>query len=443
MTSFGERIEVITSHLTHDSGIHTMSSRRDSAFSDSALPYSHNLYSNPYVRRTNSDCLPSENLYQPGRLAHSMEHLRTQNYEPVPCHSDQRAYTGSYNNKNEQMSVFSNCGSNYEPINNRFSYHEIAASVSQCTQNCCPPAEPGGGGIINHIIHTTPSIHSHHSDSHPHFSEATGNYINNYTPSSHTHEILKPLLNNVENIPRSQNLFQAQLCSKRLLPTRHQTKNAILSILEDGEVCIEFIKKRGHLKREMVCEVMKISSDGLRIILYEPEGGKGAPVSNEPAILPPQGADKIYSIENLPEKHWKKYMYAFKFVDLVRAKTPKVTYYTDKAKILRLLFQLTVQLQALLFGNNSNTREKRVTIPGIGMAFQLPNGEVRVRYQDGSQIWVDGKHHVRYQYPEGHIVNYLDSESIPRPIMEKLQHMPKVLKHLMPSPVSQKIHNLR
>lgn len=27
-----------------------------------------------------------------------------------------------------------------------------------------------------------------------------------------------------------------KLCSQRLLPTRHQTKNAILSILHDGEV---------------------------------------------------------------------------------------------------------------------------------------------------------------------------------------------------------------
>lgn len=97
-------------------------------------------------------------------------------------------------------------------------------------------------------------------------------------------------------------------------------------------MCIEFIKKRGPLKKDTVCEVMRISPDGLRIIIYEPEGGKGVLLAEEPASLPPQGADKIYGIENLPEKHWKKYAYAAKFVDLVRAKTPKVTYYTDKAK---------------------------------------------------------------------------------------------------------------
>lgn len=122
------------------------------------------------------------------------------------------------------------------------------------------------------------------------------------------------------------------ICSKRLLPTRHQTKNAVLSILPDGEVCLEFVKKKGILKKDTVCEVMKISSDGLRIVMYEPNGGSGVPLADEPPPMPIQGADKIYGLENLPEKQRKKYQYAAKFVDLVRAKTPKVTYYTDKAK---------------------------------------------------------------------------------------------------------------
>lgn len=84
----------------------------------------------------------------------------------------------------------------------------------------------------------------------------------------------------------------------------------------------------------MVCEVCRISPDGLRIIVYEPEGGKGVPPSSAPPPLPTLGTDQIFSFESLPESHWKKYSYAAKFVDLVRAKTPKVTYYTEKAKCL-------------------------------------------------------------------------------------------------------------
>lgn len=41
-----------------------------------------------------------------------------------------------------------------------------------------------------------------------------------------------------------------------------------------------------------------------------------------------------HSYESLPEKHWKKYEYAVRFVNLVRAKTPKITLYSDKAKSL-------------------------------------------------------------------------------------------------------------
>lgn len=39
------------------------------------------------------------------------------------------------------------------------------------------------------------------------------------------------------------------LCSERLQPTRHRTKNAFLSILDHGEVCIEFIKRRNGTVR--------------------------------------------------------------------------------------------------------------------------------------------------------------------------------------------------
>lgn len=51
-----------------------------------------------------------------------------------------------------------------------------------------------------------------------------------------------------------------------------------------------------------------------------------------PPELPESGADSIYSYDNLPSKHQRKYMYASRFIQLVRAKTPKVTYYSAQAK---------------------------------------------------------------------------------------------------------------
>lgn len=51
-----------------------------------------------------------------------------------------------------------------------------------------------------------------------------------------------------------------------------------------------------------------------------------------PPDLPESGADSIYSYENLPSKHQKKYIYASRFIHLVRSKTPKITYYSAQGK---------------------------------------------------------------------------------------------------------------
>lgn len=41
-----------------------------------------------------------------------------------------------------------------------------------------------------------------------------------------------------------------------------------------GEVVIEFIKKRGRAKEEKVTDVCRISDDGLRVVLYQPDEGR-------------------------------------------------------------------------------------------------------------------------------------------------------------------------
>ncbi|XP_034196457.2 polo like kinase SAK [Osmia lignaria lignaria] len=133
-----------------------------------------------------------------------------------------------------------------------------------------------------------------------------------------------------ENTEDGGKLQVPPLCSERLQPTRHRTKNAILTILDNGEVCIEFIKRRNGV--EKISEVCRISSDGLRVILYKPI--VSTEVGNQPPPLPSRGADSIYSYENLPIRHHRKYVYASRFIKLVRAKTPKLTLYTQRSKCL-------------------------------------------------------------------------------------------------------------
>lgn len=122
------------------------------------------------------------------------------------------------------------------------------------------------------------------------------------------------------------------LNSIRLQPTRHKMKNVVLNILDDPkhEVVLEFLKQKS--KEERVVDVFRISQDGLRIIMYQPNKGKGIRMRDNPPDVPTDGADHIYSYENLPEKYWKKYMYAHRFIQMVRAKTPKVTFYSEHGK---------------------------------------------------------------------------------------------------------------
>lgn len=62
--------------------------------------------------------------------------------------------------------------------------------------------------------------------------------------------------------------------TSRLLPTRHKTKNAIFNILESGEVVIEFLKHKTKTKEDRVVDVCRISMDGARIIIYQPDAGR-------------------------------------------------------------------------------------------------------------------------------------------------------------------------
>ncbi|XP_055383593.1 serine/threonine-protein kinase PLK4 [Condylostylus longicornis] len=123
------------------------------------------------------------------------------------------------------------------------------------------------------------------------------------------------------------------LSTERLQQTRHKTKNAVMSITEDGEVVIEFLKYKRNIHEERVIDVCWISSDGMRIIIYQPNEGRGIPVLDKP---PPKsfsnGTKETYNYNELPSKHWKKYIYAARFVNLVKRKTPKVTFYNSEAK---------------------------------------------------------------------------------------------------------------
>jgi len=123
----------------------------------------------------------------------------------------------------------------------------------------------------------------------------------------------------------------APICSNRLRPIRQRTRNAVVNIMESGDVCLEFVKQK-H-KEEKVVEVFVISNSGMQISIYQPNNGRGVTVEDQPVALPKVPL-KSFSYAELPEKYWKKYQYASRFVKLVRSKTPKVTLYTQRCKCM-------------------------------------------------------------------------------------------------------------
>lgn len=58
----------------------------------------------------------------------------------------------------------------------------------------------------------------------------------------------------------------------------------------------------------------------------------GLPVREQPPDLQIPCENCVYNYDSLPSKHWKKYVYAARFVGLVKSKTPKVTYFSALGK---------------------------------------------------------------------------------------------------------------
>ncbi|KAF5276204.1 hypothetical protein FQR65_LT04009 [Abscondita terminalis] len=298
---FIKRYEVcnVISRITQDSGIHTMSSRRDSAFSDSALQKT--CPSNMILRYNQSDCSPYTRQVS-DCVGKSKDYHRSYPACPGTPNPSISTCSGSWC-KSKQTS-------NFLPMN-------CSSNLRSCCENCTSLQTKTN---LNAIENSMSSC-----------SLRKSKLCNCEISEDYCKEKIKLLKEHPPDHLKLKQKEFSKLCSARLFPTRHQTKNTILRILETGEVTIEFVKVYGSKRKELVREVMRISSDGSTIYVYEPEGGK-VPPSEEPCPLPKDGSYHAFNFENLPEVHWKKYMYASQFVDLVKAKTPKVTYYSDKAK---------------------------------------------------------------------------------------------------------------
>jgi len=97
-------------------------------------------------------------------------------------------------------------------------------------------------------------------------------------------------------------LIIGPLRTDRLLPINKLTKTLQLAINDDGTVTLNFLKNQSTIE---------ISKDGQNITISGHQSSK----------------TRNYRFYTLPPIHWKKYIYAMRFVELVKAKTPKITVY--------------------------------------------------------------------------------------------------------------------
>lgn len=167
--------------------------------------------------------------------------------------------------------------------------------------------------------------------------------------------------------------------SSRLRPIRQRTRNAIVNIMENGEVCLEFVKQK-H-KEEKVMEVFVISQNGMQISIYQPNSGKGVPAEDQPVALPKMPL-KSFSYSELPEKYWKKYQYASRFVKLVRSKTPKVTLYTQRCKCMLMENGPDADFEAVFYDGAKFTSSSRgmriIERTGTSLVLESPDMEQRL-----------------------------------------------------------------
>lgn len=196
------------------------------------------------------------------------------------------------------------------------------------------------------------------------------------TPAKHQQENIQP--NHQQQQPlqpaAGSAIDVAQLNAERLLPTRYETKKAILSIDADGRVLVELQRtcKTGRSSRST--EICRISRDGARIEIYQPDPGR------QPAEPADPNRVEHFAYPHVPARHWKKYTYAARFVQLVRAKTPKVTYYSLLAKCQ--LMETLADFEMCFYAGD----ERFTRTPADGVRFTSARGAVTEELDFGVRL---------------------------------------------------------
>ncbi|KAG8185722.1 hypothetical protein JTE90_000710 [Oedothorax gibbosus] len=150
------------------------------------------------------------------------------------------------------------------------------------------------------------------------------------------------------------------LSTERLRPCRYPMKKiAVVSILENGEVCVEWLKTREE--KQYVSVVAFISSNGKWIDIFKPHN---CLVGNSPPPKPNNNKDiNSFPYDDLPSSYWKMYRKAKVLVDFVRATTPRITYYDKDSKCVMMENYPNPDFEMEFFdGGNITQKSSKISI---------------------------------------------------------------------------------
>ncbi|KAI3630204.1 hypothetical protein MIR68_011639 [Amoeboaphelidium protococcarum] len=198
--------------------------------------------------------------------------------------------------------------------------------------------------------------------------------------SSHRPVIVDHFNQNNNNVidranTESQPLFAASdlqaLSTLRLKPIKQVTKHGVVEITTDGIVMLELTNDKYKLI---------ISSDGLNVQVTDKSNG----------------STFQYQFSSLPSKFIKKYKYAFKFVQAVRSKTPKVIYYSQVAK--SMLMENNPPDFECVFCNSSNSKSSINQNDQVKIRFNASTNEVEIAQNGKKQSFADQAEAIPFQY---------------------------------------------
>ena len=122
--------------------------------------------------------------------------------------------------------------------------------------------------------------------------------------------------------------------TQRLSPITKITKSLKLTLTNDGNVEITFFKSNVTLVCKNKCSSIMIlhgsSNEEMSIDRTSTLQNLNfqTPRVKKKRFKPPE----VYTLDSLPPNHWKKYVYASKFINLIRDKTPKVIYHCNQTR---------------------------------------------------------------------------------------------------------------